>query len=340
MSQVDLLGAVMFAGVIAYAVFGGADFGTGFWDLTAGDARRGARLRTLIDHSLGPVWEANHVWLIFVLVLLWTGFPTAFADIMTTLAIPLAFALLGIVLRGAGFALRKFADTLPAARALGATFALSSIITPYFLGSIAGALASERVSSSGGAGATVWINPTSVLGGVLAVLTCAYLAGLFLLVDARRDDPDLAESLRRKVMAVAAVAGAAVLVGGLVLRADASRLFHRLNGPGLPLVLVSAFAGAASVLLVGRRRDAEARLAGVLAVTAVVGGWGFAQYPRLLDDRTLEEAAGADATLDALLVVAVVALVIVRPALAWLFRLAGTATDPDDDHRGRTTIRP
>ncbi len=323
MSSADVVAGIMFAGVITYAVLGGADFGTGWWDLTAGGPRRGARLRTRIDHSLGPVWEANHVWLIFVLVFLWTGFPSAFSTIMTTLAVPLGLALIGIVLRGASFAFRKFADSLPQAQAFGVVFATSSVLTPFFLGTVAGALASGRVSSTGGTGVSTWVNPTSILGGVLAVVTCAYLAGLFLLVDADREDQTLAEALRRKVLLVAVVAGAAVLIGGLVLRADASRLFDRLNGPGLPLVMLSALAGAASVVLVHRRRDVEARAAGVVAVATVVAGWGFAQYPRVLDDRSVEEAAGAPSTMRALIIVGVGALCVVGPPLVWLFRLVG-----------------
>ncbi len=323
MNTVDVVAGIMFAGVVTYAVLGGADFGTGWWDLTAGGPRRGARMRHQIDHSLGPVWEANHVWLIFVLVFLWTGFPSAFSTIMTTLAVPLGLALLGIVLRGASFAFRKFADSLPRAQMFGVVFATSSFLTPFFLGAVAGALASGRVSSTGGSGVTTWANPTSVLGGTLAVVTCAYLAGLFLLADADREDTKLAEALRRKVLLTALVAGAAVLVGGAVLRADAPRLFHRLNGPGLPLVVLSAVAGAASVVLVHRRRDVEARAAGVVAVATVVAGWGFAQYPRILDDRSVDAAAGAPSTMRALIVVGVVALIVVGPALVWLFRLVG-----------------
>ena len=145
MSLADVVAIILFVGVIAYAVLGGADFGSGVWDLTAGDAEKGGRLRRVIDHAIGPVWEANHVWLIFVLVVLWTGFPDAFAALMRTLAIPFWLAGLGIVLRGAGFAFRKFAPDLRFARASGIVFAASSLITPFFLGAIAGAVASGRV---------------------------------------------------------------------------------------------------------------------------------------------------------------------------------------------------
>src|SRR5690606_2826542 len=128
----------------------GADFGSGAWDLTAGDVKRGARIRALVDHSIGPVWEANHVWLIFVLVYLWTAFPRPFVAIMTTLIVPLALAAVGIVLRGAGFAFRKFSSSVDQARVFGAFFATSSVITPFFLGTVAGAVASGRAPAEGG----------------------------------------------------------------------------------------------------------------------------------------------------------------------------------------------
>src|ERR1700755_502433 len=168
-----LAGAVacaMFVGVLAYALFAGADFGSGFYDLTAGGGVRGAGMRTLVDHSIGPVWEANHVWLIYVLVRWWTAFPGAFAAAMTTLFIPLMLALAGIVLRGANFAFRKHAETFAQARFFGAIFAASSVITPFFLGTVAGAIASGRVPASGyGDPIGSWINPTSLFGGCLAV---------------------------------------------------------------------------------------------------------------------------------------------------------------------------
>src|SRR5206468_12830379 len=138
----------------------------------------GAHRRRLIEHAIGPVWEANHVWLIFVLVVLWTGFPTAFAAIASTLYLPLTLAALGMIARGSAFAFRKTADTFALRRFLGAGFAFSSVVTPFFLGAVAGGVASGRVPPGIATGdiVTSWLNPTSVLGGVLAVLTCAYLA--------------------------------------------------------------------------------------------------------------------------------------------------------------------
>ncbi len=206
--------AALFAGVLAYALFGAADFGTGFFDLTAGGSARGAELRTLIDHSLGPVWEANHVWLIYVLVTWWTAFPSTFAAAMSTLILPLLMALLGIVLRGAGFAFRKYSATLSQARIFGAVFAGSSLIAPFFLGAAAGAVASGRIPAEGqGDVWSSWLNPTSVLVGMIAVATCAFLAGTFLTADAVRAGREgLAAALRRRTLLVGAVTGALVLV--------------------------------------------------------------------------------------------------------------------------------
>src|SRR5260370_25469224 len=176
----DVAGTILFLAVALYAVFGGADFGAGFWDLTAGGAARGRRPRALIDRALGPVWEANHVWLIFCLVVLWTAFPGAFAAIMDTLYVPLAIAAVVIVARGAGFAFGKVSETLSQQRMFGVAFAVSSVITPLFLGTVAGGIASGRVPTSGGGDPLgSWTNPTSILGGVLAVVVCAYPAAAY-----------------------------------------------------------------------------------------------------------------------------------------------------------------
>jgi len=314
----------MFVGVLAYALFGGADFGSGFFDLTAGGAARGAELRTQIDHSIGPVWEANHVWLIYVLVMWWTGFPESFAATMSTLILPLLFALLGIVLRGASFAFRKYAATLAQARLFGVVFAGSSLITPFFFGTVAGAVASGRVPADGNGDVwSSWLNPTSLIGGVIAVGSCAFLAGVFLVADAQRSgNQRLVTALRTRTLAVAVVTGAVVFAGLLPIRADAPTLWDGLTGRALPLVLVSAAAGLATIGLLVVRRFSLARLTAAGAVAAVVSGWGLGQYPWLLvDEIRIADAGGADATLAGLLVAAGLATVIVVPALAYLFSL-------------------
>ena len=316
--------AALFAGVVAYAVLAGADFGTGWYDLTAGGARSGAAVRTRIDHSIGPVWEANHVWLIYVLVVWWTAFPQAFASTVSTLAIPLLLALLGIVLRGAAFAFRKFAATLAQARLFGVVFAGSSLITPFFLGAVVGGIASGRVPAQGrGDLLTSWVNPTSMVGGLVAVGTCAFLAGCFLTADAAREDPrPVAESLRRRTLAVGAVTGLVVFAAMIPLHEDAPTLWAGLSGRGAALVVLSAVAGLATLALLWRRRYGPARLTAVAAVVSVVCGWGVGQYPWLLvDEVRIVDAAGADATLVGLLVVVGLALVVVLPPLVYLLRM-------------------
>ena len=173
MTLAEVVLGIMFVGLIAYALFGGADFGAGIWDLLAGGTRRGAPQRAVIEHAIGPVWEANHVWLIFVLVVLWTGFPAGFTPVASTLYVPLTLAAFGMIARGAAFAFRKSITTLGMRRFLGAAFAVSSLVTPYFLGAVVGGVASGRVPQGIAKGdvVTSWVNPTSTLGGVLAVLT-------------------------------------------------------------------------------------------------------------------------------------------------------------------------
>jgi cytochrome bd ubiquinol oxidase subunit II len=315
---------VLFVGVVAYAVLGGADYGAGLMDLTAGGAERGQRPRHLIDETLAPVWEANHVWLIFCLVMLWTAFPGAFAAIMTTVYIPLGLVALGIVIRGSGFAFRKVVVRVEQQRVTGAAFAVSSVITPFFLGTIAGAIASGRVPTKGyGDPLRSWLSPTALLGGALAVLTCGFLAAVFLTAEARlRDDTELHHWFRRRAQVVAVGTGIVALAGIAILRSDAPRLFDALLTRGLPLVLASAACGLAALVLVGRAAPRVLQALAVAAVAAIVVGWGVAQYPYLLGTHlSIGEAAAPDATLWSLTVVATVAVLVIVPSIALLFSL-------------------
>ncbi|MEU3187894.1 cytochrome d ubiquinol oxidase subunit II [Streptomyces sp. NPDC006923] len=320
----DAIAVILFVGVIAYALFGGADFGAGFWDLTGGGAARGSRPRRLIDLTVGPVWESNHTWLIYCLVVLWSGYPAAFAAITTTLYIPLGLAALGIVLRGAGFAFRKASLRTPEQRVYGAVFALSSVVTPYCFGSLAGAIASGRVPAGGkGDPLGSWLNPTSVLGGVLAVLVCSYLAAVFLTAAARQSEsPDLETWFGRRALLAGAVTGLVSLAGIFVLQADSPRLFHELSHRGLPLLIISALSGLASLFLLRTRRAGALRMLAALAVAAVVCGWGVAQYPYLLGTHlSLAEAASPTPTLWVLAGVAGAAALLIAPSLAFLYVL-------------------
>ncbi len=321
MTLASTVAVIMFLGVIAYAVFAGADFGSGVWDLTAGDDKQGAPMRTLIDHSIGPVWEANHVWLIFVLVYLWTGFPTAFATICEVLFLPLTLAGFGIVLRGSAFAFRKFAPSLAQARLFGAMFAVSSVVTPFILGGVAGAIASGRVTLNRPASSwTAWTHPTSLVGGTLAVLTCAFLAAVFLTAEAAKQHKvDLFEACRKRAIISGIVTGVAALLGIWPLDRDAPTLFHGLNHRALPLILVSGAGGAGTVWLLIQRKARLARITAVIAVASVVAGWGVAQWPWILvDELKISDAAGAHQTLWGLVFVFMLAAVTVVPSLAYL----------------------
>jgi cytochrome d ubiquinol oxidase subunit II len=319
------LGLIML-GVTAYAVLGGADFGAGFWDLTAGGAERGGRVRGMIQRSMSPVWEANHVWLIFVLVIAWTAFPIAFGSLFSTLSLPLFLAALGIIFRGAAFALRGEAATIREARVLGATFALSSVLVPFFLGAAVGGIASGRVPVGNAAGDAVdsWVNATSIAIGVLAVLTGAYISAVFLAGDSvRAGQPDLVEAFRARALGAGVVTGAAALGTLVVVRSDARPLFDGLTtGTGLVAVIVSGIAGLATLVLIWTRRFGLARASAAAAVAAITVGWALAQDPDLLPgELTLEEGAAGDAVLTALVVSMGVGFLILVPSLWYLYRL-------------------
>jgi cytochrome d ubiquinol oxidase subunit II len=319
-----VIAVILFVGVIAYALFGGADYGAGFWDLTAGGETRGHRVRELINLSLSPVWEANHTWLVFCLVTIWTGFPRAFTAITTTLYIPLGLAALGIVARGAGFAFRHALTERQAQRVSGIAFACSSVLTPFFFGTVAGGIASGRVPSAGhGDALSSWLNPTSVLGGILAVTVCAYLAAVFLTGQAqRRADASLEHACRLRAFAAGVGGGVVALVGVYVLYSDAPRLFHQLRTVGAPLLAVSGLCGLAALILLHRGRPPVVRALAALAIATVVAGWGVAQYPYLLGTHlTIQQAAAPSATLWVLLVVSCVAAALIAPSLVLLYTL-------------------
>ena len=323
---VDVLLAILVVALAAYAVLGGADFGGGFWDLTAGSAQRGARLRALVHRSMGPVWEANHVWLIVVLVVMWTCFPHAFGPLMETLYVPLFLAAVGIIFRGTAYALRGEAASISEARVLGAVFALSSVVTPFFLGCAIGAVASGQVPAEGDPGMpfSSWTGATALWIGALAVVTGACVAAVFLVADSvRAQAPDLTTALRRRALGSAVVAGAMAIGGLFIIREDARDLYDGLtSGGGLAMVLVSAAVGLLTLGLVWTNRFELARYTSGVAVGAMPAGLAFAQRPDFLPgELSLRDAAADDATLVATLVVLVLALLVIVPALGVLFRL-------------------
>jgi len=330
-TRADICAAILWLGATFYALFGGADFGGGFWDLVAGGSERGERPRAVIQQSLTPVWEANHVWLIFILVVLWTAFPPAFSAVMTTLYVPIALAALGIVLRGSGFAFRKSIEGLSGRRAAGATFAISSLLTPFFMGAVVGAVADGNVPPDGnGAAFSSWLQPLPLLTGAMFVASGAYLAAVFLIGDAsRRGDDEMQRYFARRALAAAAVAGAAAIFGLVELHAETRYVFDRLIDQGLPLVILSALCGlgALAILLAMARRPGAPPwplrpLAGG-AVIAVIWGWGVAQFPYLLPTSLkISEAAAPTDTLTSVIIVFLFAGIIVLPALGLLYWLS------------------
>jgi cytochrome bd ubiquinol oxidase subunit II len=316
---------LMLIGLAAYAVLAGADFGAGFWQLLGGLGERDRALREHAHHAMGPVWEANHVWLIFVLVVCWTAYPTAFGSITSTLAIPFFLAGIGIVFRGSAYALRSATATAREERLVEMVFATSSVLTPFALGSIIGGIASGHVPVGNAKGDLFasWLNPTSVALGVLSVASAAYLAAVYLAADAvRLGRPELELAFRARALVMAVVAGAAALAGLIVVRHDARPIWDGLtSGAGVAAVGASALGGIGTVVFVWRRRYAVARVTAVLAVTGVVAGWGIAQRPELLPGLTIDQAAAGRGTLLALLVSLGAGAAILVPSLALLYSL-------------------
>ena len=312
-------------GLALYTVLAGADFGAGMWQLTAGRGAAAERLRDHAHHSMAPVWEANHVWLIFVITVLWTAYPTAFGSIASTLSVPLFLAGIGIVMRGAAYAVRSATRTPDEARRVDLVTSICSLLTPFALGAAVGGIASRRVPVGNAAGHlfSSWLNPTSVLIGLLAVVSAAYLAAVFLSADAVRiGESDLERRFRLRALIAGPLAGLIAIAGLPVLHSDAHRLYHRLvAGPGLPGLIVSVLAGALALGLVWRSRFELARYAAALAVAAIIAGWALAQQPTLLPGLTIAQAAASHDTLVCVIVAVLGGGAILFPSLALLFRL-------------------
>ena len=321
----DLPLVLALIGLAFYTVLAGADFGAGFWQLIAGKGKQADEIRDHGYHAMAPVWEANHVWLIFVLTVVWTAYPIAFGSIASTLSIPLFIAGIGIVLRGGAYALRAGTATTREQRGVDSVFAVSSILTPFALGTVIGALASEQVhvGNPGGSLVTSWLNPTSITIGVLAVTSSAYLAAVFLSGDAAREGRHaLADRFRARALAAGLAAGGVAIAGLIVLHFDAERIFRRLTeGEGLPALVVSLTAGIATLLLVWYRRYEPARYTAALAVAATIAGWAVAQNPVFLQGLTVRQAAAGHDVLVAVVVAILVGALLLFPSLALLFRL-------------------
>jgi cytochrome d ubiquinol oxidase subunit II len=320
-------------GLALYTILGGADFGAGLWQLTTliapgrtPEAReRSTQIREHAHHAMGPVWEANHVWLIFVLTVTWTAYPSGFGAITSTLAVPLLLAGIGVIMRGAAYALRAGTESRRELGAIDGAFSLGSFLTPFALGTIVGAVASGRVPVGNAAGSLFgsWLNPTSVLIGLLAVVLSAYMAAVYLAADAvRYGEPELAQRFRTRALVVGVLAGAVALAGLPILHSDAHRLYERLlTWPGLIGVALSVTGGVGTMALVAQRRYDAARISAALAVAGLIVGWALAQQPLLLAHLTLAQAAAPRNTIVVLLVAIAMGAAILFPSLALLFSL-------------------
>lgn len=322
MTPALMLAGVMLAALILYTVTGGADFGGGVWDLLAGGPRKQAQ-RDLIDRAIGPIWEANHVWLILIVVLLFVCFPPVFAAVSTALHVPLAIMVIGVVLRGSAFAFRHY-DPLHGRGAVrwGRVFALASLVTPVFLGVVLGALSTDiAVDPHTGRVATdfvsQWLAPFPFAVGLFTLALFAFLAAVYLTNDA--DDPALRGDFRRRALAAAFAVGAAALLAYLAapapLQADLS------GSPwALPLHLATGAAAVAAIACLWTHRDRLARLAAAAQAALIVVGWAASQYPYLAyPGYTIDAAAAPTSILVPVLIALGAGAVVLVPSLLFLF---------------------
>lgn len=322
----ELLAGVIGAALCLYFLFGGADFGGGVWDLLA-TGQRGSAQRRAIEAAIGPIWEANHVWLILVVVILFTGFPPAFAAISVALHVPLTLFLIGIVLRGSAFAFRSF-ETVGdrAGRRLGLAFSIASTIAPLLLGMIVGSLVSGRIRIEGGVVVSgffaPWLAPFSIAIGVLTLALCAFLAATYLTVEVK--EPELREDFRRRALGAGVVVGAAALAAFLLSSEGAPRVRAALAERPLAWVFHVATGATAIVALAAllRRRFRLARGAAAAQTILILLGWAIAQYPYLVvPDLTLETASASARTQRLLLIILVAGLPILVPSLLLMLRV-------------------
>ena len=332
----DLLAGTIFVALNAYALLGGADFGGGVWDLLAFGPRK-ERQRELIAEAIGPVWEANHVWLILALVLLFTCFPAAFARLGTLLHIPLSLVLIGIVLRGSAFTFWRYGSAGDEEqRHWGRTFAVASLITPLLLGTTAGAIASGALGEAARAEGfsqryvAPWLTPFTLTVGMFAVVAFAFLAAVYLTLEApeapEAPDPgrDLQEDFRRRALASGAalffVAALALLwsPGYAPLVRDAL-IFA---GWALPLHVLTGAAAVTALAALWYRRWRVARTAAAIQVSLILWGWALSQYPAIVPpDLTIDGAAAPAVTLRLVLGALVVGAAVLVPSLFYLFRV-------------------
>ncbi|HEY6156090.1 MAG TPA: cytochrome d ubiquinol oxidase subunit II [Gemmatimonadales bacterium] len=326
----DIIAGTIFVALNAYALLGGADFGGGVWGLLASGPRK-QRQRELIAHAIGPVWEANHVWLILAVVLLFTCFPPAFARLGTLLHIPLSLVLIGIVLRGSAFTFWRYGGAEDEElRHWGVTFAIASLITPLLLGITVGAIASGALGEGGrgmgvgfyGTYVAPWLNPFTLSVGLFALVAFGFLAAVYLTLEAQ--DRELRADFRGRALAAGfalfAAAALVLLLSGRYAPLVRSGLI--LASWAIPLHGLTAAAAIAALVALARGAWRVARAAAAIQVSLILWGWGLSQYPYLLPpDLTIAGVAAPAVTLRLALGALLLGAVVLLPSLAYLFRV-------------------
>ncbi|HLZ62625.1 MAG TPA: cytochrome d ubiquinol oxidase subunit II [Ktedonosporobacter sp.] len=335
MSVAFLALIILWWALIAYAVLGGADFGAGIWDLFA-VGRLAQRQRQLINHALGPVWEANHTWLIFLIVGLFTIFPVAFAALSIALFIPFTIALIGIVLRGAAFIFRYYAtdEHGPFARWWSRVFSATSLLTPFFLGASAAAVASGHLlDDSGSPHADMiasWTSPFALTIGAMAAALCASLAAVYLTVEAQAaKDEELTESYRMKALIAGAITSGLGALGLLLSISEAPLLWAGMLQRAIPIVVITMAIGLATAAALFFRRYSIARPLIVAEAAFLLGSWGLSQYPFIIPPQlTIANAANEPGVIVTVLIAIGCGLVILVPSLYYLFSVFKLPSSP------------
>ena len=333
-----LVAGALVVALNAYVLLAGADFGGGVWDLLAFGSRKEAQ-RQLIANAIGPVWEANHVWLILAIVLLFTGFPAAFARIVVPLNLPLTGVLIGIVLRGSAFAFRGYGGDRDAVqRRWGRVFAVASLVTPFLLGTALGAVASGALGTVPQTGGSFtahylapWLAPFPLSVGVFTLACFAFLAATYLTLEA--PEGSLREDFRRRALGCGVAVGVAALVALMTAApaGGAPLMRHGLLGSAwaVPFQVVTGITALGAFVALARRRFALARVAVMAQVSLILWGWAWSQYPYVVPpDVTIESAAAPVTTLRLLLAALVLGALVLVPSLFYLFRVFKSSSQP------------
>jgi len=326
----ELVAILLFVALNAYVLMGGADLGSGVWDLLARGPRRDQQ-RDLIASAIGPIWEANHVWLVIVVVICFTAFPSVYAALATALHIPLALMLVGIVLRGSAFVFRSGGGHQGQSRARwGRTFAMASVATPVLLGTVVGAISAGRMPVLAVQGrplafvsffVTPWLAPFPILVGLLTLALVAQLAATYLTL--ATSDSALRDDFRRRALSSAGVATVIAAAAGIWFHRPAVAVATGLLRPPRSAfwLALTALAAGATMVALWQRRYALARLAGCAEVSLILWGWAVAQYPYLIPPTfTIRSAAAPATTLRLLLWALLGGAVLLVPSLAYLLR--------------------